>query len=87
MALLINIHIHIYIYIHIFIKGLKGLAVLWFAHSGFWFERDASATSGDHLGPQISKHLKQMVRTKNVHTSGHFLKSVENNRTNVQKYI
>ena len=30
-------------------------------------------TQGDHLGPQIPKHLKQKVRTTIVHTSGTFL--------------
>ena len=35
--------------------------------------RDASATKGDHLGPKIAKHLKKIVRTKTVHTSGTFI--------------
>ena len=33
---------------------------------------------GDHLGPpKIPKHLKQIVRTEIIHTSGTFSKSVK----------
>ena len=31
---------------------------------------------GEHLGPQNPKHLNRTVRTKTVHTSGHFSKTV-----------
>ena len=31
---------------------------------------NGNASKGDHLGPQIPKHLKNIVRTKIVHTSG-----------------